>query len=311
MTALLQSTRWDWLAPIALENDPTDAGDHLRVVTARDVGRRTTLVYMPDNPQVRLHLNAALYPDFMTSRWTKRFFDPRTGRRRDAAAPRLVPGADDTYEFARPEACESRQTGDCDWVLELVETNSERGGELATWAEALKGGTAGRPGTGLEIEPALAVDPSGQFVVTWTSYSPANETVDIELQRFSSAGEPLDRAVVVSGHEPGVNRRSSRVTMGDDGKIVVAWQEYVPAKREWTIVAKELDSRGAPMRPLTVIEKSGDEYLALERLEIGTRSYEVTWQRLVDGHSRGHYRGAVDRRTGSPSRPAFVAGPTE
>lgn len=302
MGTLLQSTRWDWLAPVALESDPAEAGDHLRVVMARDVGRRTTLVYMPDNAQVRLRLNAALYPDFMTSRWLKTFFDPRTDGKAYAVVPKLVPGANDTYEFARPESCENGQSGDCDWVLELAETSWERGDQLEAWMDASNGET---------LDPAIAVDAAGESLVAWTSYSPSDETVDIALQRFSSTGERLGAAVVVSGREAGVNRRSPRVAIGPDGKIVVAWQEYAPAKPEWSIVARELDGRGAPMRPLIAIAKSGDEYLALERLEIGDRGYQVTWQQLVDGHSQGHYRSDVDRGTGSPTRPVLVASATD
>lgn len=385
MGMLLRSMRWEWLVPIALEDDSAESRDHLRVVIARDVGRRTTVVYMPDNSEVRLHLNAELYPDFLTSRWTKRFFDPRTGRRQYAAVPKPVTGANDTYEFARPEACANGQTGDCDWVLDLSETSSGPDGELEVWpqweqsantwqikgrvvrsnvtrpdvaisdstpamqrlpvtarspsgayfvvwdvastdalggevfgrlvdAEGLPQGASFRIGdaaSGMQLEPAIAVDSSGQFWVTWTSFSSTNETLSIRMQRFSSSGERLGSEVVVSGHEPGVSRRSPRVAGDPQGRVVVAWQEYTPARSEWTIVARELDGHGAPIGPAKVIEKSGDDYLALETLEVGSHGYEVTWQRLLGGQSQGHYRSEVDRRTGAPSHPALVASQTE
>jgi hypothetical protein len=164
---------------------------------------------------------------------------------------------------------------------------------------------------GSQLEPAIAADPSGHFFVTWTSYSPANETLEIQLQRISPTGERLGSPIIVSSHEAGVNRRSPRVSPGSHGDIVVAWQEYARAEREWTIVARELEGSGKPMGPLRVIERSSASYLALERLEASGRGYEVTWQRLLDGHSQGHYRSEVDHRTGSPSRPVLVANQTE
>ncbi len=346
---------------------------------------------MPDNLTIRLQLSASLYPSFLTSRWTKTFFNPRTGARLTAASPSLVGGTSDIYEISRPLGCSGGQSGNCDWILELIDTTQgtaftqnvdgnglqvwtawdeatdtwsivgqlvdargsaiseeiqigeparsmqrlplvARGADgafLVVWeAEDQDGDRTGvfargvsamgapldRPfqvsqvSAGRQFEPVVTADAVGQYIVAWTNYSLADQTVEIKVRRLSLSGKPLGSEITVNSKKYGVNRRSPLVSSDPVGNVVVGWQEYASTSGEWSIVARALDARGATSGAEQVVERSQSDYLALERLEMDALGgFEVIWQRVLHAQSKGHFSRRSDRATHSLGNAILIA----
>lgn len=391
---LFRAHRWSWFAPALLvRNNLSETNNqHLQMVVSRDLTRRSTLAYMPDNTSIQLQLNATLYPSFLSTRWTKKFFNPRSGQYDSApVTPTLVSGTTDVYQINRPSCSGGGQNGNCDWVLELVDTmqgpafaqsldgqsmqvwtawdeatdtwivvgqlmdaqgsavSSEiqigeptrsmqrlplvargaDGGFLVVWeAEDQDGDRTGvfarrvnshgepqdRPfqvselSAGRQFEPVVTADAVGQYVIAWTNYSLADQTVEIKIRRFSVSGQPLGPEITANGKKPGVNRRSPLVSSDPVGNIVVGWQEYTSTNREWSIVTREFDARGMSNGAEREIEKSRTEYLALERLETDSLgNFEVVWQRVLEAQSKGHYSRKSDRATHSLGNAVLIA----
>lgn len=80
--------------------------------------------------------------------------------------------------------------------------------------------TPGNSGTG---QTSVAMDATGDFVVTWSSYatsSPGDD--DVFARRFSATGTPQGNDFRVNTTTP-VNQRYASVTMGPTGNFVVTW----------------------------------------------------------------------------------------
>jgi len=101
-----------------------------------------------------------------------------------------------------------------------------------------------------QIEPAVAVAPNGDFVVTWQGWasSGSDDSYDsIHAQRFAADGTP-------SGAEFQVNtftfyrQTEPAVAMGPAGDFVVVWNSD-PAAGDtyWSIEAQRYDASGAPI----------------------------------------------------------------
>lgn len=397
---LFRSQRWEWFAPALLvrNNPPETNNQHLQMVASRDLTRRSTLAYMPNNGNIELQLSATLYPGFASASWTKKFFNPRSGAYSiNVVTPTQINGTD-VYRFDRSkvDACpDNGTTGNCDWVLELTDTNmgaafaqsldgkgmqvwtardpatdtwniagqlvaadgsalsseiqigepsrslqrlplvarGADGGFLVVWeAEDLDGDRSGvfarrlngkgepqdRPfqvnesSAGRQFEPVITADAIGQYVIAWTSYSLADQTVEIKFRRFSVSGKPLGPEMAANTKRPGVNRRSPLVSSDPVGNLAIGWQEYTSAPGEWSVVAREFDAAGTPRGGERDIARSRSDYLALERLEMDALgNFEVIWQRVLEAQSKGHYSRRSDRATQSLSNAAPVAGGNE
>ena len=99
--------------------------------------------------------------------------------------------------------------------------------------------------------PSVAMDASGQFVVTWTSYGQDDnpgvvDKLDIYARRFDNFGQAL-------GGEFQVNRTAenlqdfSDVAMDNSGQFVVVWNSYGQDGSKWGVYGQRFNAQGFAM----------------------------------------------------------------
>jgi hypothetical protein len=79
---------------------------------------------------------------------------------------------------------------------------------------------------GLHSRPVVASDPSGNFVVAWTSYD--DSSYGVAARRFSHTGQPLGGEFRVNTYMPNGQLRPS-VASDSNGNFVIAWMGFFPS----------------------------------------------------------------------------------
>jgi hypothetical protein len=97
--------------------------------------------------------------------------------------------------------------------------------------------TAVHPATaGNQFSPSVAMNPSGDFVVTW--HSQVEGSFEIRGQNFTAAGAPQGELVVINTVVTGT-QKSPAVALARDGDFVVTW--HSDATGDWEIGARRYD----------------------------------------------------------------------
>ena len=87
-------------------------------------------------------------------------------------------------------------------------------------------------GTLSQNNPEIAVDGSGNFIITWLDYR-LDKNFDIYLQRFTETGSPLDGAFLVTDNSTNViSPQGHDVAMDKKGNFVITWQHEEEGKNE-------------------------------------------------------------------------------
>jgi hypothetical protein len=97
--------------------------------------------------------------------------------------------------------------------------------------------------TGAQLVPRVAMDASGDFVVTWFSYGQIGQYYDIIARRFDAAGNPLRDEFGVNTTTSG-NQTSSEVEMDSAGAFTIAWDSNASGLG---ILARRYDASGQPL----------------------------------------------------------------
>jgi len=185
--SLFRAHRWESLMPVDIvTNNPALTGNqHLQMVASRDLTRRSTLAYLPDNNTITLSLNTTIYPDFANAlRWQKQWYNPRTGGRQGATPSGTAPN----FTFTRPSV-----SGD--WVLELIDLGI--------------GGLRYAGGPGLQ---------------SWASFDDASQTWSITGQLVDKQGGAIGDAFAISDAEAGLQRLPVVTRANADSAFVVVWE---------------------------------------------------------------------------------------
>jgi cysteine-rich repeat protein len=103
--------------------------------------------------------------------------------------------------------------------------------------------TAGRQG---DID--VATDMHGEFVIVWSSSSPAVNR-DIMARRYAPDGTPLTDEFVVHTYLTN-NQTDPRIAMTEDGRFVVVWSSEGQASGHQDVFAQRFDADGNPLGTL-------------------------------------------------------------
>jgi hypothetical protein len=97
---------------------------------------------------------------------------------------------------------------------------------------------------GDEFFPAVAMDPGGDFVVTWDTYNAAlGDAYDVYAQRFDVQGQPRGSEFIVNADVVNQDYTSS-VAMDDDGDFAVVWHADAQDGSGHGIYARRFDAAG-------------------------------------------------------------------
>ena len=103
--------------------------------------------------------------------------------------------------------------------------------------------------TGTQYQPAVASDPSGNFVVVWSSLGQEGAGPEVFGQRFSSSGVPLGSEFRVNTYTTGYQYRPAAAAYG--GGFLVVWQDGAapgaPGGAGRGVFGQRFDSAGSPL----------------------------------------------------------------
>jgi hypothetical protein len=97
---------------------------------------------------------------------------------------------------------------------------------------------------GAQIEPAVAMNESGAFVVAWTSRYQDGSLYGVFARSFDSAGTPLGSELQVNSYVT-ANQRYPDVGIAGDGAFVVVWQSFDQDAGSNGVFARRFASTGA------------------------------------------------------------------
>ncbi|MEM9219285.1 MAG: Calx-beta domain-containing protein [Cyanobacteria bacterium P01_F01_bin.150] len=120
-------------------------------------------------------------------------------------------------------------------------------------------------GDGLsELDPAVAMDADGNFVVSWTASNIGGTANDVIARRFDNDGDALGDSFVVNSQTSG-NQDSSAIAMNAAGQFVITWEGGGQDGDRNGIFAQVYEAAGNPV---------GDE-IAVNNITAGSQNTPV------------------------------------
>jgi hypothetical protein len=101
-------------------------------------------------------------------------------------------------------------------------------------------------GAAIQWYPAIAIDGSGNFVVTWEDYRNIGSAPDIYAQRYNSSGNPLGSNFKVNADAGATSQEYPATAMDHSGNFVITWQDYRNGS-DGDIYAQRYNSSGNPV----------------------------------------------------------------
>ena len=98
----------------------------------------------------------------------------------------------------------------------------------------------------LQTNSSVAMDPNGNFVVTWTSYGQDGDRDGIYAQRFSAGGTRIGSEFLVNVTTVG-RQENPQVAMDNAGNFVIAWSSFGQDGSSWGVYGRRFSASGAPL----------------------------------------------------------------
>jgi hypothetical protein len=135
--------------------------------------------------------------------------------------------------------------------------------------------------TGPQLEPSVAMDATGRFIVVWESFEQYGSPFDVLGQRYDAAGAPLGPEFQIGGSENFYSPQSS-VAMDASGRFVVVWVDHAVRNSSQTIRARIYDANGSPAGE--ELEVDSDWQARRPHVAIDDEgAFVVVWQGAAEG----------------------------
>jgi len=137
---------------------------------------------------------------------------------------------------------------------------------------------AGSPAARLQSSMAVAIDASGNSVVTWCSQGQPSLEVDVWLRRFNASGVAQGAPVRANTYIPGT-QAGNTVAMNSTGEFIVVWESSQQASATYDIYAQRYSAAGVPVGGEFLVNTLlvGEQQLADVALA-DDRSFVIAWQ---------------------------------
>jgi hypothetical protein len=150
------------------------------------------------------------------------------------------------------------------------------------------------------IGPAVAMAPSGEFVVVWVSYAQDGDGNGIFAQRFDAAGNKVGTELQVNTYTTG-HQTLPAVAMNAGREFVVAWESYGQDGDNYAVLARRYDATGAPVTGEIAVNTyttgfQGQPVVAMDR----TGNFLVVWDSVGQDGAFGGIFGRRFDPTGTP-----------
>ncbi|MCU7815842.1 MAG: DUF4347 domain-containing protein, partial [Candidatus Thiodiazotropha sp. (ex Rostrolucina anterorostrata)] len=142
---------------------------------------------------------------------------------------------------------------------------------------------------------SVAADGSGNFIVTWSSYTTANNSFDVYARQYNAAGNPLGGEFLVNTTTSD-HQQHSAVAADDSGNFVVVWESYSQDGSGWGTYAQRFDAAGVAQGSEFIINTTtANEQRTPEIAMAGNGEFVVAWEsHSQDGSGWGIYARRFD-----------------
>jgi hypothetical protein len=159
--------------------------------------------------------------------------------------------------------------------------------------------------TGLQAEPSVAYDPSGNFIVVWRSAGQDGSQDGIFAQRYAGSGVPLGPEFRVNTYTTSFQTRAS-VAADPFGNFVVVWQSLSQDGDGTGIFGQRYASTGVPVGPEFRVNTYTTDFQTSPSVATDAAgNFVVAW---TSGYQDGDLDGVYGQRyssSGVPLGPEF------
>jgi hypothetical protein len=159
--------------------------------------------------------------------------------------------------------------------------------------------------TNRQAAPSAAMDPLGNFIITWNSLTQDGSSEGAFGQRYSSAGTPLGPEFRVNTFTTGF-QSYPQVAADASGNFTIIWSGSGPGEGDFGIFGQRYASSGAPLGPEFRVNTytTNDQYVPSAALD-SSGNFVVVWDSITeDGSGRGVF-GQRYVSSGVPLGPEF------
>jgi hypothetical protein len=130
--------------------------------------------------------------------------------------------------------------------------------------------------TGSQNYPAVAINNSGDFIITWHSNSQDGNLEGVYAQKFYSSGAENGSEFRVNTYTANAQKHPA-VAIDEAGNFVITWMSYLQEGKEWETYARRYDSNGAVSSEFRVNSyPTGAQYFpAIAMNDAG--NFVITW----------------------------------
>jgi hypothetical protein len=174
-----------------------------------------------------------------------------------------------------------------------------------------------------QINPDVASDPDGNFVVVWQDRNNYSYQAEILARRFDGAGNAVGNEIPVSNTQNFAIERQPAVAMDDDGNFIVVWEIYSSGNDE-EILYRGFDAAGNELiaesfasdgvfsgedssDPDVAMDADGDFVITWEQFYSGSFGYDEIAYRTFNASGTGGPQLTASPQDGSSDRHPAVA----
>jgi hypothetical protein len=143
-----------------------------------------------------------------------------------------------------------------------------------------------------QSEPNVAMDGSGNFVITWRDTRGSSEYYDIYAQRYNSSGIALGSNFIVNNYAENTWNAGPRIDMNDSGYCIITWyeggsrtwaQRYKPNGSLWGTNFQVPSDAEFPdqSNPDVSIDESGNFVIAWQSIQPSAYQWNIHAQRYA------------------------------
>jgi len=100
--------------------------------------------------------------------------------------------------------------------------------------------------TNAQENPSIAINDSGNFIITWQSYNQDGDEYGIYAQRFDNTANPIGTEFKVNTYTSDIQTNPS-IAMADNGNFVITWESKNQDGDKYGIYAQRFDGLADPL----------------------------------------------------------------
>ncbi|MFN6567930.1 MAG: DUF4347 domain-containing protein [Dendronalium sp. ChiSLP03b] len=142
---------------------------------------------------------------------------------------------------------------------------------------------------GYQVNPSVAMDADGDFVISWQSYSQDGSGYGIYAQRYNSDGIAIGGEFQVNTDTNSYQANPS-VAMDADGDFIISWENYGQDSSSYGIYAQRYNSAGVAIGEEFKVNTDTNGYQANPKVAMDADGdFVISWNSYRDGSGYGIY----------------------